>query len=119
MLETVHGVIPYAGVALFGGIAFFALVGSPRHPTADRIGTVLEGVQLLLMAVTAVIGLVILATGGRPKDALHLLYGASILVVVPLVDLFTLGRPARQRSILRALAALAGIGLIARSFATG
>lgn len=95
--------------------------GSDHRFLVDRlvIGTVLA------ILVAAGVGLAIVAAGGRPADALHLLYGALAAITVPVAWALA-GRPVPERGPIRrrrdawvALAGLVLLGIEARLFMTG
>lgn len=79
-------------VSLIGGV--LALVARSRP---DLIPTVRVFVRLCAATagVEAVIGLIMLATGQRPAEAIHFFYGAATVVPIPAAEL--LARRVRPR----------------------
>jgi hypothetical protein len=71
-----------------------------------------------LGVVQAIVGLVLLAMGLRPADNLHFLYGASVILTVPLVASYVVDKKfSRPLAYGLAFIFMAGLGL--RAFATG
>lgn len=68
-------------VAAIGAIV--AIVGLFR-PRIVPIVRLYFRVAIALVAIQVAIGLVLVATGDRPKDLLHWLYGAATLLTLPL-----------------------------------
>lgn len=72
-----------------------------------------------LVIVAAASGLLLLIAGGTPADALHLLYAAIAVAVIPLARSF-LGRASQRRAAILMLAAFIAIGAVMyRLFTTG
>lgn len=71
-----------------------------------------------LVAVNIAAGLVLLVTGARPADALHFLYAALALAVLPAAR-FWRGRGSGAPAALMALAAAILLGFTLRLFQTG
>jgi heme A synthase len=72
--------------ALAAGLVLLALavfIGLIRH--GDATPTFRRGVYLMVavMVVEALIGLVMLAMGGRPHEDVHLIYGAGAVLALP------------------------------------
>ena len=68
-------------VAALGAIAALVSLVRPRILPAVRVYL---RVTMALVAVQVVIGLVLVATGDRPAQILHWLYGAATLLTLPL-----------------------------------
>jgi hypothetical protein len=105
-------------------VLYFALVGawgvflgvrklesSPAFRGALFIGIALGVVQ-------AVVGLILVAMGLRPADNLHFLYGASVIVTVPLVGSYIADKRF-SRPLAYGLASLFMAGLAIRAITTG
>ena len=73
---------------------------------------VVIGLQVLLGAATWL-------SGDRPAQDLHLLYGAGLLVLLPLAGSFAEDAPPRDRAAVFAIAAVVGVLLIWRLLSTG
>ncbi len=105
-------------------VLYFALVGvwgiflgirkaelSPSFRGALFIGVGLSVLQTL-------VGVVLVATGLRPADNLHYLYGASLIVTVPLVGSYIADKKF-SRPLAYGLAGLFMAGLAIRAITTG
>jgi hypothetical protein len=117
MIVTLH-LIAALLVALCGGVVALAVVtGAVLHVETrfaiDR--TILAA--LALVALGTVLGLVILATGGRPADRLHLLYALVALIVLPLARFWRV--LAGRRSLAVGIGGLVLAALVLRLFQTG
>jgi len=90
-LDGIHRLLAYAVVALVGaGIVWsLLLVASARvgGPTFERF----QAAVVALLVVGAASGVVLVATGMRPTEGLHLLYAAVAISLIPLARSF-LGR---------------------------
>ena len=73
----------------------------------------------LIAIVAALLGLVVLATGSGPHDALHLVYAALAIVALPLTAWVAAGRAARQRTVAGFVGSLVELILVVRLFQTG
>lgn len=113
--------------ALLAAAGWSALDGRRSGGAADHRFAV-DRLVLVVVAVVALNGLLgsaILATGGRPADPLHLLYGPAALVTAP-VAWWLGGRRSRggstsrlRRDVWIAIAAALLVGIELRLFATG
>jgi hypothetical protein len=130
MLDTVHAAAillygPMAGYALLAVIA--ALLAIRRRPLPGWFWTLSLAV-VILVAIQAAAGILLVSGGARPRQSLHLLYGLLVLAV----GLIQYGlRPAGffRRTFARemtwgeartlALVALTQAALIARAVMTG
>ena len=99
--------------ALEGGVR----AASGRSP--GRWASWASGLVLLLVALTAVAGLPLLLTGGRPRELLHFLYAFLAFAAIPTADAITVRWPPRRRAAARGVGALVGLGVIFRLFGTG
>ena len=117
MLADAHRILAALVVA---GAAIVLLVvivaGVTRRPLRFALDRAILASWVIVAAGVAT-GLVILATGGRPADPLHLLYAAVALLVVPVARFW------RRLSGVRALAVGVGASLLGvlvlRLFQTG
>ncbi|MGZ8475193.1 MAG: hypothetical protein ACXWWQ_03070 [Candidatus Limnocylindria bacterium] len=117
-MELVHRVIAYAGVAAVGIGVVWSLALVARSRTGGRL---FERYQLLvvgLFLVACVAGVVLLVSGGRPKEDLHLLYAAVAVGLIPLARSYV-PDAGRRRVIAILLAFLALGGIVLRLFGTG
>jgi hypothetical protein len=80
-------------------------------------GALIIGEGMLILE--AVFGLALFASGHRPPDNLHFLYGALTPVVLPLSLTVAGTRPTRQVPLIYGVAALLIVGLAIRAIVTG
>jgi len=105
-------VLYYAALGIWG--IFLAIRKSPLTPSyrgALIIGVALGGVQ-------ALVGLVLVLSGDRPLDNLHFLYGASVIVTLPLVMSYIVDKKF-SRPLAFGLASVFMAGLAIRAITTG
>ncbi len=72
-----------------------------------------------LVAIAALLGLVVLASGPGPHDALHLVYAVLAVVALPLTAWIAAGRPARHQAIAGLVGSIIELILVVRLFQTG
>jgi heme A synthase len=105
-------------------VLYFALVGvwgvflgirKAEFNSAIR-GALIIGVALGV--VQAIVGLVLVLSGQRPADNLHYLYGASVIVTLPLVASYIVDKKI-SRPLAYGLASLFMAGLAIRAITTG
>jgi heme A synthase len=105
-------------------VLYFALVGvwgvfiGIRRRELDPAfrGAVVIGVALGV--IQALVGVVLVASGRRPADNLHYLYGASVIVTLPLVASYIADKRF-SRPLAYGLATLFMAGLAIRAITTG
>ncbi len=117
MIATLH-LLDAILVAIAGGAVVLVVVaGRAMHRDVrfarDRV--ILGG--LALVALGTLLGLGILATGGRPADPLHFLYAGVALVILPVVRFWD--RLARHRAVAVGLGGVVLAALVLRLFQTG
>jgi heme A synthase len=102
-------------------LVIVAIVGiaAARTDRAHRALEWLGRTALAVIGVTILLGAALLLTGARPAELLHLLYGVVLLGTLPLAQTFAAEAPARSRAAVVAGAALIGLILCWRLFATG
>jgi hypothetical protein len=109
------------GVAVVVVSAVGALLVLLARSRPDLVPTVRVFVRLcaLAAALQAVVGLVLLAIGERPAQAIHLFYGVATVVPIPMAELYARRFPARNETLvlLTGVAATALFGL--RAITTG
>jgi heme A synthase len=105
-------VLYYAALGVWG--VFLAVRRSPlsaNYRGALVIGVVIGGVQ-------ALIGVFLVLSGDRPEDNLHFLYGASVILTLPLVMSYIVDKKV-SRPLAFGLASLFMAGLAIRAITTG
>ncbi|MBV9577161.1 MAG: hypothetical protein JO057_01075 [Chloroflexi bacterium] len=105
-------VLYYAILGLWG--VYLGIRKSPLTPSYR--GGLVIGVGLGL--VQALIGLVLVLSGDRPLDNLHFLYGASVILTLPLVMSYIVDKKV-SRPLAFGLASLFMAGLAIRAITTG
>jgi hypothetical protein len=75
-------------------------------------------IAVLLGVAQAVVGLLLLLTTGQPRDNLHYLYGASVILTLPLVASYIADKRI-SRPLAYGLASLFMAGLAIRGITTG
>jgi hypothetical protein len=117
MVATIHLVTALLVAASAVAVVAVAVVGRVARRDVrfalDR--AILAG--LLLTAIGIALGLVILATGGRPADPLHLLYAVVALAILPVARFWD--RLAGHRLLSVGIGGLILAGLVVRLFQTG
>ena len=79
----------------------------------------LDGLVLLLVAVTGAVGLGLLLGDARPREPLHFVYAVVALAVLPISTSASARWEPRRRGIATLLAALVALAAIVRLFGTG
>ena len=109
-----NAVVMYFGLLALWGL-FLGVRGAPVSP-GFRAALYLGGGVAVLQAL---VGVALLAMGGRSRDDLHFLYGLSLIVALPLAHQF-LVVPGRLRAPLAyGLACAFMVGLALRGITTG
>ncbi len=88
-----------------------------QGPSGSALGALIIGEALLLLQ--SIVGLVLIAIGKRPDSALHWLYGAVLVLSVPVAYVFSAQREDRQVSLFYGLACLLIVALAVRAAMTG
>src|SRR5690348_3153600 len=82
---------------LFGGLAtIWGIVLLIRKRGIDRIMRILLGVTAGLGVIEAVLGGLLYASGARPADPLHYVYGLIVLAAVPVAFTYSDNKSARR-----------------------
>ena len=118
-LDGIHRLLAYAivgvTVAGIGWSVLLVVAGRAGGPAFERF----QAAVVSLLVVGAASGLVLLATGARPADGLHLLYTIVAIALIPLARSF-LGRARSRGAAPMLLAAFVVLGgLTYRLFTTG
>ena len=118
-LDGIHRFLAYAGVAItvaaIGWSLLLAFTGREGGPAFERF----QAAVVSTLVVGAASGLVVLATGARPADGLHLLYAIVAIGLIPLARSF-FGRANGRATVALTFAAFVVLGgLMYRLFTTG
>jgi len=118
-LLALHQVVANALVLYFAALGIWGLglaITRAGFGSAYRGALVLGGVLGVLQAL---IGVLLVITGARPRDDLHYLYGLSVIVTLPLVYQYLSQRRITRIVLVYALACLFIMGLGIRAITTG
>ena len=118
-MDAIHRLLAYAAVAGTGlGLGWsilLALTGRAEGPAFEWFQAAVVGV----FVVGAASGVILIASGDRPGEGLHLLYAVIAIGVVPLARSF-LGRAhGRRPAVLLLVAFAALVAVLYRLFTTG
>lgn len=118
-LDGIHLLLAYAIVAInVAGVGWWLLLvftGRASGPASERS----QAAVVSILVVGAASGFVLLATGARPAEGLHLLYATVAIALIPLARSF-LGRANGRAAAALMLAAFVVLGgLVYRLFTTG
>lgn len=113
-LHSIGATVVLAAVVLTALAAtLIATRGGSRWTDRLRMGLALViGLQVL-------VGVALFATGARPRESLHLLYGLAMLAVLPLAGSFASEAPPRPRAWVLVAACLILLVLAWRLASTG
>lgn len=117
-MNAVHVLVSQAIVLYFFVVGLWGLFLALRRQPFNSAYQGALVISLVLGVVQALIGVLLLVTGGRPRDDLHYLYGLSIIVALPLVQQL-LAKRTFSRSLAYGLASLFMMGLAIRAITTG
>jgi len=117
-VPSIHALLADVTVLAVGvSIAWTALLAL-THRTGGRAYERSQSAVIGLIVATALAGILGFATGARPTDGLHLLYGGVAIVAIPVARSFRSGtRPRDDLVVMVGLLVLAGV--LYRLFATG
>ena len=118
-LDGIHRLLAYGTVAVtvagIGWSLLLVIAGRAGGPAFERF----QAAAVSVLIVGAASGLVLLATGARPAEGLHLLYASVSIALIPLTRSF-LGRAnARAAGALLVAAFVVLGGIVYRLFTTG
>jgi hypothetical protein len=114
-----HGLIARAVVLYYALVgAWGVILGLRKAQLLDAAyrGALILGV--VLGVIQAAVGLVLLLTVGQPRDNLHFLYGASVILTLPLLASYIADKRV-SRPLAYGLASLFMAGLAIRAITTG
>ena len=117
-MDTIHRLLAYAAAAVtVVGIAWSLLLvlrSRQAAPGFERF----QAAVVSLIIVGAASGVLLLLSGARPGEGLHLLYAVIALTIIPLARSF-LGRTSERRTAVLLLVAFVALGaVIYRLFTT-
>ncbi len=113
-----HRILAYGSAAmLVAGLAWSSLVAFQRAP-GGRIFKRFEWAVVALLALTSGVGVLLYASGSRPREDLHLVYGVLAIGLLPLARSFFGGKPRRDAWLGAAAYLVAGV-VVYRLFSTG
>ena len=114
----IHGLVSWALVLYFAALGLWGLfLALRRQPISPAFGGALA-IGVMLGVAQALIGVVLLFTGGRPRDDLHYLYGLSVIVAFPLAQQLIANRTV-SRPLIFGVVGLFTMGLALRAITTG
>jgi heme A synthase len=100
-------------VGLWGVVSYIRKIGvSPSYR-----GTLVIGEAILVLQ--GILGISLVASGYRPKQPLHFLYGGLSVFILPFLMSFARVRPSHQRPLIYGLGAIFIVGLALRAMMTG
>jgi hypothetical protein len=117
-METIHRILGYLAVAAVAvGIAW-SLGATRSAALGGRRFTRFQALVVALFVVASVAGVVLLISGGQPREGLHFVYAAIAIAALPLARSFV---PATDRRAgIAPIAAFVVLGFVLyRLFATG
>jgi hypothetical protein len=117
-VQSVHTILAYAAVAAVGLAVAWSCILAVRARSGGRVFDRLQVVVVGLVLLAAAVGAALFASGARPADSLHLLYGGVAVVLIPLARSFRAGA-VRRDSVLMLVAVVALGGVLFRLFSTG
>lgn len=115
---TVHARLGLA-VVLVAVVGVLLLLVARSRPGMMPMVRVFVRLCAAAAGLQAVIGLVLLATGDRPSQWLHLFYGAATVVPVPIAERYARNSPARDATLVLLVGAAAMVLFGIRAITTG
>ena len=100
-------------VGIWGLVMYFRKMPSSG---GFRSSLVLTEVLFILQGL---VGALLFASGRRPHDNLHWLYGILLVILLPIAATYTSGRDARREPLVYGIAGLFMAGLTIRALTTG
>ncbi len=118
-MDAIHRLLAWAAiVGVVAGIGWSAYLAVTRRDGGSGFER-FQASAVALLIVAGVSGLLMLATGARPTDGLHLLYAAIAVALIPLARSFLGGAGGRRAGALLLVAFVVLGALVYRLFATG
>lgn len=119
ILDAIHRLLAYAAVVgVVAGIAWsIVLLGGQRTggPRFERF----QASVVALLVVEGAAGLIMLASGARPREDLHLLYALIAVALIPLARSFLTRTSGRAPSVFLLVAFIVLGAVVYRLFTTG
>lgn len=118
-MEAIHRLLAYvAAAATAVGVAWSLVLAFRRQSVASSFER-FQAAVVSLYVVGAASGLLVLLSGARPADGLHVLYAVIALAIIPLARSF-FGRASSRGAALLLLVAFVVLGAVTyRLFTTG
>jgi hypothetical protein len=117
-MEPIHRILGYVAIVAVAVGTAWSVVASRSEAMGGLRFARFQAFVVALFVVAALAGIVLLVTGGQPKEGLHLVYAGISIAMLPLARSFV---PATdRRADIVALAAFVVLGFVLyRLFATG
>ena len=100
-------------VGIWGLYAYFR-----KTPSSGSYRATLVLTEVLFI-LQGVVGVLMFASGRRPHDNLHWLYGVLLVIILPIAASYTSGRDSRREPLVYGIAGLFMAGLAIRALTTG
>ncbi len=107
------GLLITAFIGVWGLVTYFRKM--PSSGSFGATGVLTEALFLL----QGLVGVLMFASGRRPHDNLHWLYGVLLVIVLPIAATYTSGRDPRREPLVYGIAGLFMVGLTIRALTTG
>jgi hypothetical protein len=112
----------YLAFAVAVAVVLVALEGAVRallNRAPGRFSGAVHALAIVAIMITMGGGLGLLVRGAHPREFLHFIYAAFVLVTIPFADALTSKASPRMRGLATMLGALVALVLIWRLFSTG
>jgi heme A synthase len=118
-LIYIHGGLFRAGLLITAFIALWSgfLYLRKQAPSGSFRATLVLTEALFILQ--GLVGVLMFASGRRPHDNLHWLYGVLLAIILPIAATYTSGRDPRREPLVYGIAGLFMVGLAIRALATG
>lgn len=115
---SLHGRAATALVLYYTAVGLWGLFLGIRNsgPTPGFRGAV--AIAVIASIAQGILGLLVLAFSGQPREALHILYGFAVVLAMPLAASLVRDRTPRGQSVALGFAALFTAGLAIRGIIT-
>jgi hypothetical protein len=118
LVLSLHGRVAWALVFYYTLVGLWGIVAGirDRGPSANYRGAIV--IATIAAVAQGILGLLVLVFRGAPAEGVHILYGAALVVAMPLAVSLVHDRTPRGQSIALGLAALFTAGLAIRGITT-